>query len=235
MRRPAFWSQALTSQSAASAAGWVPPMTKPKNRPRRHRGQAGVAGGREHVDDVGGVGRPVRQDRARARPAISSLVSRGGTGRSASESSHSRARAWARSRPALRSIISSVSACTGSRTSLRSVKVLPAAEWRPRADAHAARVDAFVEPHLARRSEQVSHPVHDFLFTYYSHRPAQLRRWHPGFGVALEEAPESRRLSRATSRSSALAALVTTGLRTRPSRRRTSSRSARCSPSSTRC
>ncbi|HSU02251.1 MAG TPA: 3-methyladenine DNA glycosylase [Nocardioides sp.] len=66
--------------------------------------------------------------------------------------------------------------------------VLPAAEWRPLADAHAARVDAFVEPHLARRSEQVTHPVHDFLFTYYSHRPAQLRRWHPGFGVGLDGA-----------------------------------------------
>ncbi|GAA1445096.1 hypothetical protein GCM10009641_65550 [Mycobacterium cookii] len=70
------------------------------------------------------------------------------------------------------------------------MKVLPAAEWRPLADAHAARVDAFVEPHLARRSEQVTHPVHDFLFTYYSQRPAQLRRWHPGFGVALEDAPD---------------------------------------------
>ncbi len=68
------------------------------------------------------------------------------------------------------------------------VLVLPAAEWRPLADAHAARVDAFVEPHLARRSEQVTHPVHDFLFTYYSHRPAQLRRWHPGFGVGLDGA-----------------------------------------------
>ena len=65
-----------------------------------------------------------------------------------------------------------------------------AAEWRARADAHAARVDTFVEPHLARRAEKVNHPVHDFLFTYYSHRPAQLRRWHPGFGVALEEAGE---------------------------------------------
>ena len=64
------------------------------------------------------------------------------------------------------------------------------AEWRPLADAHAARVDVFVEPHLARRAERVKHPVHDFLFTYYSQRPAQLRRWHPGFGVALEDAPE---------------------------------------------
>ena len=67
---------------------------------------------------------------------------------------------------------------------------MAAAEWRARAAAHASRVDAFVEPHLARRAEKVSHPVHDFLFTYYSHRPAQLRRWHPGFGVALEGAED---------------------------------------------
>ncbi len=32
----------------------------------------------------------------------------------------------------------------------------------------------------------MKHPVHDFLFTYYAHSPAQLRRWHPGFGVRLE-------------------------------------------------
>ena len=36
----------------------------------------------------------------------------------------------------------------------------------------------------------MKHPVHDFLFTYYSHGPAQLRRWHPGYGVALADAPE---------------------------------------------
>ncbi|MFM6847611.1 MAG: 3-methyladenine DNA glycosylase, partial [Terrabacter sp.] len=70
------------------------------------------------------------------------------------------------------------------------MEVLPGPVWRARAEAHAARVDTFVEPHLARRSEQVKHPVHDFLFTYYSHRPAQLRRWHPCFGVALEDAPD---------------------------------------------
>ena len=64
------------------------------------------------------------------------------------------------------------------------------AEWRPLADAHAARVDEFVEPHLARRADKVKHPVHDFLFTYYSQRPAQLRRWHPGFGVALDDAAD---------------------------------------------
>jgi hypothetical protein len=63
--------------------------------------------------------------------------------------------------------------------------VLDEAEWRSRASAHEARVDAFVAPHLARRASGEKHPVHDFLFTYYSQRPAQLRRWHPGYGVGL--------------------------------------------------
>ena len=62
--------------------------------------------------------------------------------------------------------------------------------WRARATAHEARVDAFVRPHLERRGARVKHPVHDFLFSYYSQRPAQLRRWHPGFGVRLADAPE---------------------------------------------
>jgi hypothetical protein len=65
--------------------------------------------------------------------------------------------------------------------------LLPRAEWRARTAAHAARVDAFVRPHLERRDAHVKHPVHDFLFTYYSQRPAQLRRWHPGVGVELAD------------------------------------------------
>ncbi len=70
------------------------------------------------------------------------------------------------------------------------MEVLERTEWEERAAAHEARIDAFVAPHLARREARVKHPVHDFLFTYYSHRPAQLRRWHPGYGVALADAPE---------------------------------------------
>ena len=61
--------------------------------------------------------------------------------------------------------------------------VLEEPVWRARAAAHEARVDALVGEHLARRQDGVRHPVHDFLFTYYSFRPAQLRRWSPGFGV----------------------------------------------------
>ena len=47
-------------------------------------------------------------------------------------------------------------------------------------EAHRERLAPYVEPHLERRARGEKHPVHDFLFTYYSHRPAQLLRWHPG-------------------------------------------------------
>lgn len=58
-------------------------------------------------------------------------------------------------------------------------------EWRVRREAHQARIDSYVVPHLARRAAGEKHPVFDFLFTYYSHKPAHLRRWHPGYGVRL--------------------------------------------------
>jgi hypothetical protein len=62
---------------------------------------------------------------------------------------------------------------------------LDASTWAARSVAHEQRVDAWLRPHLSRREEGVAHPVEDFLFTYYSQRPAALRRWHPGFGVSL--------------------------------------------------
>ncbi|MBY8870866.1 3-methyladenine DNA glycosylase [Micromonospora sp. PLK6-60] len=66
--------------------------------------------------------------------------------------------------------------------------VLDAAAWQARRRAHERRVDGWLAPHLARRRAGRRHPVEDFLFTYYSHRPAQLRRWHPGAGVTLRDA-----------------------------------------------
>jgi hypothetical protein len=65
------------------------------------------------------------------------------------------------------------------------VEVFEEQTWRARASTHATRVDAWIQPHLARRREGRKHPVHDFLFTYYSQSPAALRRWHPGWGVVL--------------------------------------------------
>ncbi|WP_327087175.1 3-methyladenine DNA glycosylase [Nonomuraea sp. NBC_01738] len=68
--------------------------------------------------------------------------------------------------------------------------MLDEAEWQARAEAHTRRVDAWVGPHLRRRDAGESHPVEDFLFGYYSFRPARLRRWHPGAGVVLAGARE---------------------------------------------
>jgi hypothetical protein len=65
------------------------------------------------------------------------------------------------------------------------VEVLGADEWRARASEHARTIDEWVAPHLERRRTGVAHPVLDFLFTYYSFRPGQLRRWHPGPEVVL--------------------------------------------------
>jgi len=63
-------------------------------------------------------------------------------------------------------------------------------EWRPIEAAHHTRIDAVTAGHRSRRRNPRRHPVEDFLFSYYMHSPAQLRRWHPGPGVALEGADE---------------------------------------------
>lgn len=68
--------------------------------------------------------------------------------------------------------------------------MLPREQWVPLAQAHHDRVDARTREHLARRARGEKHAVEDFVWTYYRHRPAQLRRWHPGPGVVLENAPD---------------------------------------------
>jgi hypothetical protein len=67
--------------------------------------------------------------------------------------------------------------------------------WTARAAAYRARVDRWVTPHLARRRQGRSHPVLDFLFTYYSEPPGRLRRWHPGVGKVLVGAAAGERLA----------------------------------------
>ncbi len=63
--------------------------------------------------------------------------------------------------------------------------VLDEDRWRWLEGAHHERVDGLLAAHLERARRGEAHPVEDFLFTYYSFRPAQLRRWSPGAGVAL--------------------------------------------------
>jgi hypothetical protein len=63
--------------------------------------------------------------------------------------------------------------------------VLDQNQWLVLEQEHAARVRRFTEPYLKRRSAGTRHPVEDFLFTYYNHKPGQLLRWHPGAGTVL--------------------------------------------------
>src|SRR5580658_7172296 len=60
--------------------------------------------------------------------------------------------------------------------------------WRSHRARYLERLRPFAEERTARMAAHVKHPVHDFLFEYYSFRPAQLLRWSPGADVLLEGA-----------------------------------------------
>lgn len=73
-------------------------------------------------------------------------------------------------------------------------EVLDEADWTARERAHRRRVEAFLAGHPV--GDGNSHPVWGFLFTYYSLKPRQLRRWHPGYGMLLSGPPARRYLGR---------------------------------------
>jgi len=69
-------------------------------------------------------------------------------------------------------------------------------EWTRSETLHVERVDRLLQPHLKRRVRNKKHPVHDFLFNYYSIRPYRLRRWHPGIHAVLQGTEARRFLDR---------------------------------------
>ncbi|WP_149085534.1 MULTISPECIES: 3-methyladenine DNA glycosylase [Microbacterium] len=68
--------------------------------------------------------------------------------------------------------------------------ILTRDDWLQREQVHRDRADALTAAHRDRVARGEKHPVWDFLFTYYGYKPGQLRRWHPGAGVELRDAPE---------------------------------------------
>ncbi|MCU1406221.1 MAG: 3-methyladenine glycosylase [Glaciihabitans sp.] len=70
----------------------------------------------------------------------------------------------------------------------RSVSILAPGQWQALEAQHQERADALTAGRRARSGTGATHPVDDFLFTYYPFRPGLLRRWHPGAYVALQEA-----------------------------------------------
>lgn len=71
--------------------------------------------------------------------------------------------------------------------------VLAGGVWREREAAHEARARTLTSAHRERAARGEAHPVEDFLFTYYSYKPAVLHRWHPGEGVQLADAASDAR------------------------------------------
>lgn len=69
---------------------------------------------------------------------------------------------------------------------------LPRETWEQFEAVHQQKVEELTSAHLARRVNRERHPVEDFLWTYYSVKPAELRRWHPGAGITLEGSSEDR-------------------------------------------
>jgi hypothetical protein len=63
--------------------------------------------------------------------------------------------------------------------------VVPASRWRELRDEHEQRIAERTDAHIERRMRQETHPVEDFLFTYYPFKVGQLKKWHPGPGVRV--------------------------------------------------
>lgn len=68
--------------------------------------------------------------------------------------------------------------------------VVDGTDWRALAAAHEHAADELTAGRRERARVGATHPVEDFLFTYYRLRPRELRRWHPGVGRALLDATE---------------------------------------------
>src|SRR4051812_34145578 len=65
---------------------------------------------------------------------------------------------------------------------------IPRPAWEPLRAAYLDRVRPWAEDRIRRMSRREKHPVYDFLFEYYSFRPAHLLRWSPGVNVVLDGA-----------------------------------------------
>lgn len=62
---------------------------------------------------------------------------------------------------------------------------LPIELWTLRAKEHASLISPMTDAFVKRRGLGLSHPVHDFLFTYYPFSPLKLKQWVPSFEERL--------------------------------------------------
>ncbi|MCH7226291.1 3-methyladenine DNA glycosylase [Haloferula sp. A504] len=70
------------------------------------------------------------------------------------------------------------------------VAMLSAEQWRRHVGRHREQVRRKTTSTRNRKAAGRSHPVEDFLFTYYFISPTKLEQWHPGAGIVLENAAD---------------------------------------------
>lgn len=68
-------------------------------------------------------------------------------------------------------------------------EILGEKRWKERVREHEKLLSPYAEAFIKRRSIGEKHPVHDFLFTYYSCSPLKLKQWVPSYAQALEGEP----------------------------------------------
>ena len=68
-----------------------------------------------------------------------------------------------------------------------------AASWKSRAETHRQALAPITSAYRKRKAQGTLHPVHDFLFSYYSFTAGKLEQWHPAVGETLTLDPSSAR------------------------------------------
>jgi hypothetical protein len=66
------------------------------------------------------------------------------------------------------------------------VTIISYSEWKQKQAQHLDAVKPFTESFRFRRDRGTTHPIYDFLFTYYPHSPKKLELWHPGADSSVE-------------------------------------------------
>ena len=65
-------------------------------------------------------------------------------------------------------------------------------EWHKRRAFYVSSIQPFTRSYRERKGKGLSHPIYDFLFSYYTFSSTKLEKWHPGYGVVLEIKDETR-------------------------------------------
>ncbi len=74
----------------------------------------------------------------------------------------------------------------------KSSSFIPQSTWRAREQTHREELAPITTSYRQRKARGTLHPVHDFLFSYYSYTAGKLEQWHPSLSETLQVDPSSQ-------------------------------------------